>query len=104
MLISTETGAAQIVSTTDDTRFYDDLGCLAADWSAHRGEARPFVRTAEGPWIAAEAASNAQPAGARTAMGSGIAAYQDAAAARAVDRAGRVLTFDAMIQLAGARR
>src|SRR3989304_519965 len=39
MLISTESGGGEIVSATEDTRFYDDIGCLAADWAAHHGEA-----------------------------------------------------------------
>ena len=29
MLVSSERGAAQIVSADADTRFYDDVGCLA---------------------------------------------------------------------------
>src|SRR5690242_10075131 len=33
MLVSTEAGAGEIVSDHDDTRFYDDVGCLAADWA-----------------------------------------------------------------------
>ena len=32
MLISSERGTGEIVSPTDDTRFYDDVACLAADW------------------------------------------------------------------------
>ena len=33
MLISTDSGGGEIVSATEDTRFYDDVGCLAADWA-----------------------------------------------------------------------
>jgi hypothetical protein len=104
MLISTESGAGQIVSAMEDTRFYDDLGCLRADWAAHRGEARAFVRIAGGTWRDAHEASFAEPADARTAMGSGIAAFPTAADARAADRAGRALTFDDLIHPTGASR
>ena len=103
MLISTDSGGGEIVSATEDTRFYDDIGCLAADWAAHHGDARAFVRVAGGRWSDAQAASFAQPADARTAMGSGIVAFAAAADARAADRAGRALTFDEVVQLSGAR-
>jgi len=104
MLISTENGAGQIVAATDDTRFYDDVACLAADWEAIHGDARAFVRVAGGRWSDAHAASFALPAAARTAMGSGIEAFDVAADARAADRAGRALTFDDVLRLPGARR
>ena len=104
MLISSESGGGEIVSATEDTRFYDDVGCLAADWAARHGEARAFVRIAGGTWTDAHAASFAQPADARTAMGSGIAAFPTAAGARTADRTGRALTFDDVVHLAGAER
>lgn len=104
MLISAERGGGEIVSASEDTRFYDDLGCLAADWTAHRGDARAFVTLAGAGWTDAQAASFAQPAGARTAMGSGIMAFATAADARAADRAGRVLTFDDIVHLSGGPR
>ena len=46
MLISTDIGGGQIVSADDDTRFYDDIGCLAADWRARSGHGRAFVPAA----------------------------------------------------------
>ena len=104
MLISTESGGGEIVSAMEDTRFYDDIACLAADWAAHHGEARAFVRIAGGTWSDAQAASFAQPADARTAMGSGIAAFPTVAGALAADRTGRVLTFDDVLHLTGAQR
>jgi nitrous oxide reductase accessory protein NosL len=104
MLISAERGGGEIVSAAEDTRFYDDIGCLAADWAAHRGEARAFVRIAGGKWSDVQAASFAQPAGARTAMGSGLAAFSTAAEARAADGPGRALTFDDVLRLTGAQR
>ena len=104
MLISSESGGGEIVSAAEDTRFYDDIGCLAADWAAHHVEARAFVRIAGGKWSDAQAASFAQPADARTAMGSGFAAFPTAVEASAADRAGRALTFDDVLHLTGAQR
>ena len=39
MLISSDRGGGEIMSSAEDTRFYDDIGCLAADWSTHHGDA-----------------------------------------------------------------
>ena len=36
MLISTDKGGGEIVAGNQETRFYDDIACLAADWSAHK--------------------------------------------------------------------
>jgi hypothetical protein len=100
MLISTETGSAQIVVVGEDTRFYDDVGCLAADWPAHTSGARAFVRLAGGAWVDAAAAVYARPAGARTAMGSGLVAFASAADAAAGGSA-TTLTFDELSRGAG---
>ena len=91
------------MSATDDTRFYDDIGCLAADWEAHHGDARAYVRVAGG-WRDVQVTSFAQPADARTAMGSGIVAFAAAGEAGAVDRAGRAMTFDQVVHLSGVRK
>ena len=104
MLISTDTGGGEIVSAVEETRFYDDIGCLAADWQAHRADARAFVRVAGGGWSDAQGASFARPAGSMTAMASGIAAFAAAADARGADRDGRVLTFDEVVHLSGGGR
>jgi len=104
MLISTERGGGEIVSEAEDTRFYDDIGCLAADWASHRGEARAFVRIAGGKWSDAHTASFARPADARTAMGSGLAAFSTADDARVADGTGTALTFDDVLRLTGAQR
>jgi len=93
MLISNERGSAQIVSVSDDTRFFDDLGCLAAGWGSRRDDARAFVRV-DSEWLDATGASFAQPAGAHTAMGSGFVAFRTREAAAQADRAGRALTFE----------
>ena len=100
MLISDEAGAAEIVSARDDTRFYDDLGCLAADWQ-HQVKADPafgsgataFVRVSGGGWSDVRSAFFARPDGARTAMGSGLVAYATRDEAQRADRDGRALTW-----------
>ena len=90
MLVSTDAGAAEIVSARDETRFYDDVGCMIADWSsrvkadpAFASASTPFVRASDGGWTDARSAWFASPAGARTAMGSGLVAYGTAEQARA---------------------
>lgn len=104
MLISNERGAGQIVSTSDETRFYDDIGCLATDWAgrsaqasrsevSRSGGARAFVRV-DGEWLDAQTLSFARPAGAHTAMGSGVVAFRTPEAAARADREGRALTFN----------
>jgi hypothetical protein len=102
MLISVERGSAQIVASGKDTRFYDDVGCLAADWRAHAPHGQAFVRTAAG-WTPAEAAAFARPADARTPMGSGIVAFASADDARAAGSGASLMTFDQVMQSAGAR-
>jgi hypothetical protein len=51
-----------------------------------------------------QAASFAQPADARTAMGSGVVAFETTGQARAVDRAGRALTFSEIVRMSGAKK
>jgi nitrous oxide reductase accessory protein NosL len=102
MLISTHHGGGQIVSANEDTRFYDDVLCLAADWASHRrGDARAYVRLAGGAWHDAIAAVYAQPAASSTATESGVVAFATAEEARAADRAGRVLTWKDLLALTG---
>ena len=104
MLISNDRGGGEIVSSSEDTRFYDDIGCLAADWVTHGEDARAYVRLPSGQWSEAHAASYAQPNGVETPMGSGFAAFATIADARAADRSGRVLTFEDVVALTGAKR
>jgi nitrous oxide reductase accessory protein NosL len=103
MLVSSDRGAAEIVSA-EETRFYDDVACLAADWPKRPAQAHAFVRLASGDWSDAAEASYAEPANARTAMGSGLVAFASIAEARAADRAGRALTFDEITRPSGASR
>jgi hypothetical protein len=104
MLISTDKGGGEIVSAHEETRFYDDIACLAADWVAHHDEATAYVRLSDGAWSEARQASYAEPAAAQTAMGSGFTAYASIAEARASDRDGRVLSWDEVVKRGGERR
>lgn len=103
MLISSESGAGEIVSAHEDTQFFDDIGCLASAWPARRADAVAFVRVGGG-WSDVRSAWFAQPAAARTAMGSGFAAFANAADAKAADNAGRAFSWDEVVQGAGGRR
>jgi copper chaperone NosL len=104
MLISTDSGGGEIVAPGEETRFYDDIGCLAAEWSAHVDRAHAYVRVAGGRWSDAQTAFYGQSDGIQTAMASGFVAFSTGADARAADRAGRTLTFDDVIRLTGAAR
>jgi nitrous oxide reductase accessory protein NosL len=91
MVISDESNAAEVVSPADDTRFYDDIGCLAHDRATRDRRLRLYVRVhGSAAWIPAQEAWFAHPAGLETPMAHGIAAYATEAAARAADRRGRV--------------
>lgn len=96
MLVSTDAGAGEIVSARDETRFYDDVGCLLADWAsrvqkdpAFETASTPFVRVSGGGWADARSAWYAHPAGARTAMASGLVAYATRDDGKAADPAVR---------------
>jgi hypothetical protein len=95
MIVSSAIGAGQIVSARNETRFYDDIGCLAADWTAHSADAIAFVRVDEA-WIDVKRAAFARLDGVRTAMNSGVVAYAtpDAVAAHG----GRGLTWDDVVR------
>jgi hypothetical protein len=103
MLISTDQGGGQIVSAHEETRFYDDIACLAADWKTRRNDATAFVRLGDGTWSRASDASYAQPPAARTAMGSGVAAYSTIADAKSADANGVVRSWDEIVSHAGER-
>jgi hypothetical protein len=98
MLISTDDGAGEIVASGEDTRFYDDIRCLAADWASHRGTPTAFVHMSDGTWREVQDASYTRSAFARTPMGSGLAAFATVAQARAADGSGRSLTWDEVVQ------
>ena len=97
MLISTDRGAGQVVSTEEDTRFYDDVGCLAADWVEQRNQATPYVRVYNSEWKDARKAVYANHTESRTAMGSGLVAFDTEEEARLVSPGSRILTWDDVV-------
>jgi nitrous oxide reductase accessory protein NosL len=97
MLISTDTGAAEIVSASEDTRFYDDVGCLASDWAEKRNEGTPYVRVSKGEWKDARQAVYAKHAESRTAMGSGLVAFDNDEEARLVGPDSTILTWEEVV-------
>ena len=84
--------SAELV-TAAGPRFYDDIGCLAADTPPGETPRRMWVTGANGDWMAAETAFYASPAGPRTPMGYNFAAYPTDQAARRADRQGRALRW-----------
>ncbi len=104
MLISTEAGTGEILSARDETRFYDDVGCLAADWRTRPHDATAWVRLGDGGWSDARAAFYARPPAEQTAMGFGFKAYGTAAEAGAADRDGHALTWNEIVSSTGERR
>ena len=104
MLISTEAGGGEIVSSSDETRFYDDVGCLAADWKTHGADAIAFVRLSSGRWSDAQHAVFVRSPDVRTPMGSGFIAFATAAEARASEPDRQALTFDEVVTAIGATR
>lgn len=105
MIVSDEANAAQAVSRSEDTRFYDDIGCLALDRAAHAAGARLFARAAGRPaWIAVDEAWFARSARLRTPMGHGIGAHSTEDAARSASDEGRALRWaDLVSHVASAR-
>jgi hypothetical protein len=75
MLISSERHAAQVVSQSEETRFFDDLGCLATSGLRIAADAKAFVHAEDAGWIDAELAVYAAAHGVRTPMGYDVAAF-----------------------------
>ena len=100
MMISEARGTAQAVFAGHEPRYYDDIGCMAADRTQWR-DGHPFVSLEGGDWMAAELAWYAQPAGVRTPMGYNNLAYASADAARAHDAHGRARNWDALLATNG---
>lgn len=105
MIISDEKNAAQAVSAREDTRFYDDIGCLAHDRAAHAKGSRLFARDAQGTgWLAVDEAWFARSGRLSTPMGHGIGAYStEAAALAAADDARALRWADLVTRMASAR-
>jgi hypothetical protein len=77
MLISRLDHAAQAVHADAETRFYDDVGCLATDAEATRGEHRLYVHTNGGQWTAVRDARFLLGNGVRTPMGYDVVAFAE---------------------------
>jgi hypothetical protein len=98
MMISSEPESAQWVVPGEETRFYDDIGCLAADDRPQVEGGARFVHVDGSGWARAETASYARPAGLSTPMGYGFAAFSKAAEAAARDRDGRARTWEEAVR------
>jgi copper chaperone NosL len=96
MVISREAQSAQWVVPGEETRFYDDIGCLATDsWPQAEGGAR-FVH-ADGGWAAAETVFYARPPGESTPMGYGVVAFKSREQAAARDQRGTARTWGDLV-------
>ena len=71
-------GAGEAVYPDGSIRYYDDLGCMATDPEALRGQAQLYVQMAgmKG-WARVEDITFAAPPGAQTARGYGYLAYPE---------------------------
>jgi hypothetical protein len=103
MLISSDTYAAQSQAHGRSTRFFDDVGCLAADPDASADDANRYVRLVSGAWSTTEAAWFARSTSASTPMDYGILAFATAEEARAADRDGQAHQWPAIVTLAKSR-
>ena len=100
MLISSDANAAQSQAHGRSTRFFDDIGCLAADPDARADDANRYVRLVSGAWATTEAAWFARSATAKTPMDYGILAFATTDEARAADRDGEAYQWPAIVSLA----
>jgi hypothetical protein len=93
MMVSEIGDAAEYVSPKEDTRFYDDIGCAAADAGRVPIRGKFFVRADGGTrWIAADDAFFART-GDRTPMGYGFWAFSTESQAKARDAQHRALRW-----------
>ena len=97
MLISNDANAAQSQAHDRSTRFFDDIGCLAADADAQAEDANRYVRLVSGAWATTDAAWFARSASAKTPMDYGILAFESADEARAADRDGQAYPWPAIV-------
>ena len=103
MLISSDANAAEAIVPGSGTRFYDDIGCMAADPAAGMAGVERFVRLADGNgWIPADAAYFAAST-AVTPMAHGLVAFASAAEAGTVDRDTRPRRWDEVVRMTGGR-
>jgi copper chaperone NosL len=103
MLVSSEPDCAQWVASGEETRFYDDIGCLATDDWAPSGRNSRFVHGG-GRWLPVERAYFGRPRDESTPMGYGIRAFPDRARAASRDRDGRAWTWAELVSELGRGR
>lgn len=94
MMVSSEPQSAQWVVPGEETRFYDDIGCLAAEVRSRGESGARFVHVEGGRWARAEAAFYARPADESTPMGYGVVAFSNREEAAARDRQGRARSWE----------
>jgi hypothetical protein len=83
VIVSIE-ATAEAVYGDGTVRYYDDLGCMATDPVAQKGEAQLYVQLAGGRgWVRVEDINFAQFPGAKTARGYNYLAYPEDEARRA---------------------
>lgn len=87
MLISSDAHAAQSRAAGEATRFFDDIGCLAADPASRTESAQRYVRLASGGWASAESAWFAVSEDVKTPMDYGFLAFEQRDAAARADKA-----------------
>jgi hypothetical protein len=104
MMISSEPQSAQWVVPGEETRFYDDIGCLAADDRPRAEGGARFVHVDGARWARSETAFYARPADESTPMGYGVVAFSNRAEAVARDRQGRARTWDELVHELAAER
>lgn len=94
MMISSEPQSAQWVVPGEETRFYDDIGCLAADDRPRAEGGARFVHVDGTRWARAENAFYARPADESTPMGYGVVAFSNRTQAATRDRQGKARTWE----------
>jgi hypothetical protein len=97
MMVSSEPRSAQWVVPGEETRFYDDIGCLAAEARSRGESGARFVHVEEGRWARAETAFYARPANESTPMGYGVVAFSNRAEAASRDRQARARSWDELV-------
>lgn len=98
MMVSNEAQSAQWVIPGEETLFYDDIGCLAADVRPRAERGVRFVHVDRARWAPAETAFYARPADESTPMGYGVVAFSSRSEAAARDRKGRSRSWGELVR------
>ncbi|RPI57620.1 MAG: hypothetical protein EHM55_01155 [Acidobacteria bacterium] len=103
MLVSSDANAAQSRVPGEATRFFDDVGCLAADTKSRAEGTTRYVHLASGGWISTDTAFFAVGHLTRTPMDYGVLAFGSRSEAEAADRDGRARLWPDVITHVEAR-